>query len=180
MAVCRRGGRGATLRTKTLLHRVRAPHPRRPHCEPMLHRALPGSSTRSSSSTAAPAASAAAHRHQRQRRATTTMASAAAPEQQAASAAASVPVDTTLNPAVAGLKPSKTMALTDMARSMRESGIDVIGLAAGEPDFDTPDEIVEAGIEALRDGFTRYTPNTGALGGALVGCVRVCACVWQV
>ena len=37
----------------------------------------------------------------------------------------------------------------------------VIGLAAGEPDFDTPDEIVEAGIEALRDGFTRYTPNTG-------------------
>jgi aspartate/glutamate/aspartate-prephenate aminotransferase len=37
----------------------------------------------------------------------------------------------------------------------------VIGLAAGEPDFDTPEEIVEAGIEALRDGFTRYTPNTG-------------------
>lgn len=37
----------------------------------------------------------------------------------------------------------------------------MIGLAAGEPDFDTPDEIVEAGIEALRDGFTRYTPNTG-------------------
>jgi aspartate/glutamate/aspartate-prephenate aminotransferase len=39
--------------------------------------------------------------------------------------------------------------------------VQVIGLAAGEPDFDTPDEIVEAGIEALRDGFTRYTPNTG-------------------
>lgn len=72
-----------------------------------------------------------------------------------------VAVDQTLNPMVASLKPSKTMALTDLARSMRESGIDVIGLAAGEPDFDTPDEIVEAGIEALRDGFTRYTPNTG-------------------
>jgi aspartate/methionine/tyrosine aminotransferase len=37
----------------------------------------------------------------------------------------------------------------------------VIGLAAGEPDFDTPEEIIDAGIEALRDGFTRYTPNTG-------------------
>ncbi|KAK9814283.1 hypothetical protein WJX72_003389 [[Myrmecia] bisecta] len=70
-------------------------------------------------------------------------------------------VDTTLNPLVAALRPSKTMALTDLARSMRESGVDVIGLAAGEPDFDTPPEIVEAGIEALRGGFTRYTPNTG-------------------
>ncbi|KAI8469561.1 MAG: pyridoxal phosphate-dependent transferase [Monoraphidium minutum] len=79
-------------------------------------------------------------------------------------------VDQTLNPLVAGLKVSKTMALTDMARAMRESGIDVIGLAAGEPDFDTPDEIVEGGIEALRDGFTRYTPNTGtsALRAAIV------------
>lgn len=41
------------------------------------------------------------------------------------------------------------------------ANLQVIGLAAGEPDFDTPEEIVEAGIEALRDGFTRYTPNTG-------------------
>ena len=71
-------------------------------------------------------------------------------------------VDQTLNPAVAGLKPSKTMALTDLATSMKEKGIDVIGLAAGEPDFDTPAEIVEAGVEALRKGLTRYTPNTGA------------------
>jgi bifunctional aspartate aminotransferase and glutamate/aspartate-prephenate aminotransferase len=37
----------------------------------------------------------------------------------------------------------------------------VIGLAAGEPDFDTPYEITEAGVEALREGYTRYTPNTG-------------------
>ena len=46
----------------------------------------------------------------------------------------------------------------------------VIGLAAGEPDFDTPAEIVEAGVEALRGGFTRYTPNTGtsALRAAIV------------
>ena len=59
-------------------------------------------------------------------------------------------VETTLNPRVAALKPSKTMALTDLASSMREKGIDVIGLAAGEPDFDTPSQILDAGIEALR------------------------------
>ena len=59
-------------------------------------------------------------------------------------------VDTTLNPRVAALKPSKTMALTDLAMSLREQGRDVISLAAGEPDFDTPQEIVAAGVEALR------------------------------
>lgn len=59
-------------------------------------------------------------------------------------------VDTTLNPRVVALKPSKTMALTDLASSMREKGIDIVGLAAGEPDFDTPTQITDAGIEALR------------------------------
>ena len=70
-------------------------------------------------------------------------------------------VDQTLNPRVAALKPSKTMALTDLATSLREKGVDIIGLAAGEPDFDTPGPIIEAGIDALRQGITRYTPNTG-------------------
>ena len=37
----------------------------------------------------------------------------------------------------------------------------MIGLAAGEPDFDTPPTIVEAGVQAIRDGYTRYSPNTG-------------------
>lgn len=59
-------------------------------------------------------------------------------------------VDQGLNPRVAALKPSKTMALTDLARQLRESGRDIVGLAAGEPDFDTPAAIVDAGIEALR------------------------------
>ena len=59
-------------------------------------------------------------------------------------------VDTSLNPLVAALRPSKTMALTDAARALRERGADVIGLAAGEPDFDTPAAVVEAGVEALR------------------------------
>lgn len=59
-------------------------------------------------------------------------------------------VDTSLNPLVASLRPSKTMALTDAARALREDGADVIGLAAGEPDFDTPAAVVEAGVEALK------------------------------
>ncbi|KAK9834111.1 hypothetical protein WJX84_005337 [Apatococcus fuscideae] len=66
-----------------------------------------------------------------------------------------------VNPAVAGLKPSKTMVLSDLARDLQESGVDIISLAAGEPDFDTPEVIVEAGIEALRQGITHYTANTG-------------------
>ncbi|KAK9840550.1 hypothetical protein WJX81_000725 [Elliptochloris bilobata] len=70
-------------------------------------------------------------------------------------------LDTALNPRVEAVRPSKTMLLTDLARSMRESGVDVIALAAGEPDFDTPAAILEAGQEALRKGITRYTPNTG-------------------
>eukprot|EP00890_Picochlorum_soloecismus_P005076 jgi/Picsp_1/556/NSC_00553-R1_aspartate aminotransferase len=53
------------------------------------------------------------------------------------------------------------MALTDLASSLRDQGIDIIGLAAGEPDFDTPDPIIKAGMEALETGITRYTPNTG-------------------
>jgi aspartate/glutamate/aspartate-prephenate aminotransferase len=59
-------------------------------------------------------------------------------------------VDATVNPIVASLRPSKTMALTDAARALRDGGADVIGLAAGEPDFDTPAPVVEAGVEALR------------------------------
>ena len=59
-------------------------------------------------------------------------------------------VDTTLNPRVSALKLAKTMALSDLASSMREDGIDVVSLAAGEPDFDTPSQILDAGVEALR------------------------------
>jgi len=59
-------------------------------------------------------------------------------------------VDTTLNPLVAAVRPSKTMMLTDLAGSMRASGVDVISLAAGEPDFDTPQPVAEAGIQAIR------------------------------
>ncbi|KAI5061276.1 hypothetical protein GOP47_0024234 [Adiantum capillus-veneris] len=72
-------------------------------------------------------------------------------------------VDTSLNPRVAALRPSKTMVIADYATALVESGIPVIRLAAGEPDFDTPKPIVEAGTKAIQNGFTRYTPNAGTL-----------------
>lgn len=68
----------------------------------------------------------------------------------ASAESSSTALDLALNPRVSSLKPSKTMALTDLATSLREKGVEVIGLAAGEPDFDTPAPIIEAGIEALR------------------------------
>ena len=59
------------------------------------------------------------------------------------------------------IKPSPTIAVTSKAREMRAAGKDVIGLGAGEPDFDTPDNIKEAAIEAIRQGDTKYTAVDG-------------------
>ena len=59
------------------------------------------------------------------------------------------------------IKPSPTIAVTTKAREMRASGKDVIGLGAGEPDFDTPDNIKEAAIEAIKNGETKYTAVDG-------------------
>ncbi|KAG2286541.1 hypothetical protein Bca52824_046145 [Brassica carinata] len=70
-------------------------------------------------------------------------------------------VDTSLSPRVKSLKPSKTMVITDLASTLVQSGVPVIRLAAGEPDFDTPRIVAEAGINAIRDGFTRYSLNAG-------------------
>ena len=56
----------------------------------------------------------------------------------------------TLNPRVANLQPSKTMMLSDLASSLREAGKDIVSLAAGEPDFDTPEPIIKAGIHAMQ------------------------------
>ena len=69
------------------------------------------------------------------------------------------------------IKPSPTMAVTQKARELRAAGKDVIGLGAGEPDFDTPNNIKEAAIKAIRDGDTKYTPvdGTPALKKAIVG-----------
>ena len=59
------------------------------------------------------------------------------------------------------LKPSATLAITAKAKELKSQGIDVIGFGAGEPDFDTPEFIVEATIKALKDGLTRYGPASG-------------------
>ncbi|MBN9587573.1 MAG: pyridoxal phosphate-dependent aminotransferase [Alphaproteobacteria bacterium] len=59
------------------------------------------------------------------------------------------------------IKPSPTIAVTTKARELKAAGMDVIGLGAGEPDFDTPDNIKEAAIKAIRDGQTKYTAVEG-------------------
>ena len=59
------------------------------------------------------------------------------------------------------IKPSPTLAVTQKAREMKDAGKDVIGLGAGEPDFDTPNNIKEAAIDAIRRGETKYTAVDG-------------------
>ena len=67
----------------------------------------------------------------------------------------------TVSRRVQSVKPSPTVALTGRVAQLKAEGRDIIGLGAGEPDFDTPAHIAEAGIEAIRKGFTRYTPVEG-------------------
>ena len=62
---------------------------------------------------------------------------------------------------LARLAPSQTVAITDMAMNMRRAGRDIIGLGAGEPDFDTPQHIKDAAIAAMRAGKTKYTQVDG-------------------
>ncbi len=61
------------------------------------------------------------------------------------------------------IKPSPTIAVTQKARELRAAGKDIIGLGAGEPDFDTPDNIKRAAIKAIKSGETKYTPVDGTL-----------------
>jgi aspartate aminotransferase len=63
--------------------------------------------------------------------------------------------------ALARIKPSPTLAITTRTLELKRAGIDVIGLAAGEPDFDTPEFVKEAAIQAIRDGKTKYTNVDG-------------------
>ncbi len=69
----------------------------------------------------------------------------------------------TLSKKAQGVKPSSTLAITAKAKELKEKGIDVVGFGAGEPDFNTPDNICEAAIKAIHDGFTKYTPAEGTL-----------------
>jgi aspartate aminotransferase len=72
---------------------------------------------------------------------------------------------------MARIKPSPTLAVTARAAKLKSEGKDIIGLGAGEPDFDTPAHIGEAGIAAIKSGFTRYTNVDGTveLKDAIIG-----------
>lgn len=72
------------------------------------------------------------------------------------------------------VKPSATIAVSDRASALRAAGHDVIGLGAGEPDFDTPEPVKAAGIAAIQAGQTKYTPVAGtpALRQAIAGKLR--------
>lgn len=79
-------------------------------------------------------------------------------------------MDIKLASRVRRIKPSPTLAVTAKANQLRLEGVDVINLAAGEPDFDTPDHIKQAAIEAIHAGKTKYTPvgGTNSLKAAVI------------
>jgi aspartate aminotransferase len=68
---------------------------------------------------------------------------------------------TDLSAAIQRIKPSPTLAMTGRVAELKRAGVDVIGLSAGEPDFDTPDFVKDAAIEAIRTGKTKYTDVDG-------------------
>ena len=62
---------------------------------------------------------------------------------------------------VSDITPSLTLAIDSKAKALRAEGVDIFGFGAGEPDFDTPEHIKKAAIDALNAGFTKYTPSSG-------------------
>ena len=71
------------------------------------------------------------------------------------------------------VEPSSTLAIDAMFKQMKADGLDVIGFGAGEPDFNTPDHIKEAGIKAIQDNFTKYTPSAGTVDLRKAVCYRI-------
>ena len=65
--------------------------------------------------------------------------------------------------ALGRISPSPTLAITSRVLELKRAGVDVIGLGAGEPDFDTPDFVKDAAIQAIRDGKTKYTNVDGTI-----------------
>src|SRR3954451_10336711 len=62
---------------------------------------------------------------------------------------------------VMALTPSTTLAITAKAKELKEKGEDVIGLGAGEPDYNTPQHILDAAARSMNEGHTKYTPSAG-------------------
>ncbi|MES2919782.1 MAG: pyridoxal phosphate-dependent aminotransferase [Pseudomonadota bacterium] len=73
-------------------------------------------------------------------------------------------MDIRLSDRVLSIKPSPTLAVTNKAAELKAAGKDIIGLGAGEPDFDTPEHIKQAAIKAIESGFTKYTAVDGTPG----------------
>ncbi len=69
----------------------------------------------------------------------------------------------TLSKKAQAVKPSSTLAITAKANELKAKGLDVVGFGAGEPDFNTPDNICDAAINAIHAGFTKYTPAAGTV-----------------
>lgn len=72
-------------------------------------------------------------------------------------------IDTRLAERLKKVSLSSTLGITSKAKKLKAEGVDVVSLAAGEPDFDTPDFIKDAATEAIKSGFTKYTPSTGII-----------------
>lgn len=72
-------------------------------------------------------------------------------------------MSTSLSEKALGVTPSATLAITARAKELKAQGIDVVGFGAGEPDFDTPQNICDAAIKAINEGFTKYTPASGII-----------------
>ena len=70
-------------------------------------------------------------------------------------------IDRRLTDRLKKVNPSSTLAITSRAKKLKLEGRDIVNFAAGEPDFDTPDFIKAAAIDAIKGGFTKYTPTTG-------------------
>ncbi|MDD5595425.1 MAG: pyridoxal phosphate-dependent aminotransferase [Candidatus Omnitrophica bacterium] len=70
-------------------------------------------------------------------------------------------IDTRLAERLKKINPSSTLTITSKAKKLKAEGRDIVSFGAGEPDFDTPDFVKEAGVNAIKSGFTKYTPTTG-------------------
>ena len=75
--------------------------------------------------------------------------------------AATMPQPSLISQRAVALKPSQTLAISAKAKALKQEGKDICSLSAGEPDFDTPNFILEAAKKALTDGITRYGPAAG-------------------
>lgn len=69
----------------------------------------------------------------------------------------------TLSEKASRVKPSSTLAITAKAKALKAQGVDIVGFGAGEPDFNTPDNINDCAIDAIRSGFSKYTPASGTV-----------------